>query len=644
MLRLIRSRLFRLGDDDVIMPAQFPFMYVGLSTLQRVLMKSFRPRVFRALTLALTLAVCGALGDSLGPQTQAGRARIQKSSTRKITSATNARPRLVLLIVVDQFRYDYLQRFGDLFGARGIGRLMREGASWTDANFDHVPTFTAPGHAVLMTGASPSQTGIVANEWYERETGRKVKSITDDSTNALGGKLNEKGKSPRRLLCSTVGDELRLADNDRSRVIGISAKDRSAILPAGRRANAAYWFSTENGNIISSTYYFDRLPDWVVRFNNRHMADGFFGARWDRLLPSEAEYLRRAGKDDVPWENQFKESHDTNFFPHIITGGATVPDVSFYKALDYAPFSNDMLVAFAEEAIANEKLGEDNEPDVLSVSFSANDYVGHRFGVYSQEAMDMTLRVDQQIGKLLDYVDHRIGLRNTLVVFTADHGASPIPEHAATMNLPGRRYQKTDLLRVIEEALKARYARQDRPANDYIQTFANRGTAEQGLLNSNFYLNRAALKRDGIDLNECERAVGEAALQVPGVARYFTRTQLESNSISPADPVARRVLHGFYSARSGDVIIVYAPYSIQFDPPDDPTDTRSSATHGSPYSYDTHVPLIIMGPEFAPGSYTQAAAPTDIAPTLAQVLGIEAPSCSAGRVLTEALSQSHQKK
>jgi predicted AlkP superfamily pyrophosphatase or phosphodiesterase len=618
-------------------------MYVGLSVWQRVRMKSLRFRVFLALTLALVVAVCGVLGDSFAPQTQANRARIQKSLTRKTTSAPYARPRLVLLIVVDQFRYDYLLRFGDLFGSRGIGRLMREGASWTDANFDHVPTFTAPGHAVLMTGASPSQTGIVANEWYERETGRKVKSITDDSTNALGGKPDEKGKSPRRLLCSTVGDELRLADNDRSKVIGISAKDRSAILPAGRHANAAYWFSTDNGNIISSNYYFDRLPDWVVRFNNRHMADGFFGARWVRLLPSEAEYLRRAGKDDLPWENQYKESHDTNFFPHVVTGGLTSPGTYFYKSLDYSPFQNDMLVAFAEEAIANEKLGEANEPDVLSVSFSANDYVGHRFGVYSQEAMDITLRVDQQIGRLLDYIDQRIGLRNTLVVFTADHGASPIPEHAAAMNLPGRRYQKDDLLKVIEDALKTRYARKDRPANDYIQTFANRGTTEQGLLNSNFYLNRAALTRDGIELNECERAVGEAALQVPGVARYFTRTQLESNSISPADPVARRVLHGFYSARSGDVIIVYEPYSIQFDPPDDATDPRSSATHGSPYSYDTHVPLIIMGREFTAGGYTQAAAPTDIAPTLAHVLGIQAPSCSSGRVLVEALSQSHQK-
>ena len=561
---------------------------------------------------------------------------------KAVPSADGSRPRLVLLIVVDQFRYDYLTRFGDLFGSRGIGRLMREGASWTETNFDHVPTFTAPGHAVFMTGAGPSQTGIIANEWYERDTGKKVKSVTDDSTNKLGGKPGEKGYSPRRLLCSTVGDELRLADGDRSKVIGISTKDRSAILPAGRRANAAYWFGTDNGNMVSSTYYFDREPDWVERFNGRHLADQLFGAHWDRLLP-EAEYLKRAGKDDVSWENLDKSSNDTNYFPHVVTGGVDKPSKLFYKALDYTPFSNDLLLAFAEEAITNERLGADDDTDVLSVSFSANDYVGHRFGPYSQEAMDMSLRVDRPIGTLLDFVDGHVGLRNTIVVFTADHGASPVPEQAALQNLPGRRYQKAEMLKLVEDGLKARYARSDRPATDYIQTFTNREETEPGLINSNFYLNQTALKRDGVDLDECERVVGELAMQMPGAARYFTRTQLENEAVSSADPVARRVLHGFYPRRSGDVVIVAEPYTILFDLPDDPTDPRSSATHGSPYSYDTHVPLIIMGRDFASGSYSQAATPADIAPTLASLLGVEAPSCSVGRVLSEALDSRSEK-
>ena len=593
------------------------------------LMKDSRIRnVAQAFALLLLLFPIGRLSAQQPRQINTRRANSSKS--------TDSRPRLVLLIVVDQFRYDYLTRFGDLFGPRGIGRLMRQGASWTETNFDHVPTFTAPGHAVFMTGAWPSQTGIIANEWYERDTGRRVKSVTDDSTNKLAGNPGEKGYSPRRLLCSTVGDELRIADGDRSKVIGISAKDRSAILPSGRRANAAYWFGTDNGNMVSSTYYFSREPEWVERFNGRHLADHWFGVHWDRLLP-EAEYLKRAGKDDVPWENLDKSSNDTNFFPHVITGGAANPSRSFYKALDYTPFSNDLLVAFAEEAITNERLGDDADPDLLTVSFSANDYVGHRFGPYSQEAMDMTLRVDRQIGTLLDFVDAHVGLQNTVVIFSADHGASPVPEQAALMNLPGRRYQKAELRQLVEEELKARYARKDRPANDYIQTFTSRGQTEAGLINNNFYLNRAALKRDGIDLDECERVVGELAMRMPGVARYFTRAQLENNLVSPADPIARRVLNGFYPVRSGDVIVVFEPYNILFDLPEDPTDPLSTATHGSPYSYDTHVPLIIMGRDFARGSYSQAATPADIAPTLAGLLSLQAPSCSVGRVLSEAL-------
>jgi arylsulfatase A-like enzyme len=273
----------------------------------------------------------------------------------------------------------------------------------------------------------------------------------------------------------------------------------------------------------------------------------------------------------------------------------------------------------------------------LSVSFSANDYAGHRFGPYSQEAMDMTLRVDRQIGSLLDFVDAHVGLQNTLVVFTADHGASPIPEQAAQMNLPGRRYEKLDLLKLVEDGLKARYARKDRPPNDYMRTFTTGDETERGLINGNFYLNRAALARDGIDLEECERVVGKLAMQMPGAARYFTRTQLESKSISQIDVVGRRVLNGFYPQRSGDVIVVFEPYNILFDLPDDPTDPLSTATHGSPYSYDTHVPLIIMGRNFSAGRYMQSATPADIAATLASVLNIQAPSCSIGRILSEAM-------
>ena len=401
---------------------------------------------------------------------------------------TAKRPRLVLLIVVDQFRYDYLERFGDLFGANGFKRLQRDGASWTQSNYDHMPTYTAPGHATMMTGAYPAETGIIANEWLDRSSGKRITSVFDDSVKILGGDPNEPGASPKRLLSSTVGDELRLFTNDRSKVIGISVKDRSAILPAGRHANAAYWFNWLSGNMVSSTYYFNQLPAWVATFNATRPADKYFGAKWDRLLP-EGEYVKRAGPDSTPWERVDASSGDTNTFPHTITGGAKGPGRAFYAALDYSPFANDLLVSFAQQAIVNEQLGQDDDPDLLSVSFSANDYVGHRYGPYSQEAMDMTLRVDQQIATLLDFVAARVGLANTLIAFTADHGVAPIPEHAAALGLGGARINANDVLAAIHAAIGARYNPQHKtpdPTADYL--LKDSGTTRDFFLNGNIYL------------------------------------------------------------------------------------------------------------------------------------------------------------
>ena len=544
---------------------------------------------------------------------------------------TAKRPRLVLLIVVDQFRYDYLERFGDLFGANGFKRLQRDGASWTQSNYDHMPTYTAPGHATMMTGAYPAETGIIANEWLDRSSGKRITSVFDDSVKILGGDPNEPGASPKRLLSSTVGDELRLFTNDRSKVIGISVKDRSAILPAGRHANAAYWFNWLSGNMVSSTYYFNQLPAWVATFNATRPADKYFGAKWDRLLP-EGEYVKRAGPDSTPWERVDASSGDTNTFPHTITGGAKAPSRAFYAALDYSPFANDLLVSFAQQAIVNEQLGQDDDPDLLSVSFSANDYVGHRYGPYSQEAMDMTLRVDQQIATLLDFVAARVGLANTLIAFTADHGVAPIPEHAAALGLGGARINANDVLAAIHAAIGARYNPQHKtpdPTADYL--LKDSGTTRDFFLNGNIYFNYDALKRDSVSLDEVSQVVAAAALTVPGVARSFTRGQLLRGATSITDPIERRILHGFHPARSGDVVIVAEPYKYLGD--------TITATHGSPYSYDTHVPTIIMGAGIIPGRYLEPASPADIAPTLSALLRITAPSSATGRVLLEAIKK-----
>jgi predicted AlkP superfamily pyrophosphatase or phosphodiesterase len=540
----------------------------------------------------------------------------------------------VLLIAVDQFRYDYLERFGDLFGPNGFRRLMRDGASWTQSNYDHMPTYTAPGHGTMMTGAYPAESGIIGNEWLDRATGKRITSVTDDSVKLLGGNPTDPAASPSRLMASTVGDELRLATNDRAKVIGISVKDRSAILPAGRHANAAYWFNWLTGTMVSSTYYFPQLPAWVTNFNNSKPADKFFGAKWERLLPVD-EYLKRAGPDNPKWEDVSNAwTPDTNTFPHTITGGVTAPGQKFYTALDYTPFTNDILVSFAEDAIVDEKLGEDDDTDVLTVSFSANDYVGHRFGPYSQEVMDVTLRTDRNIATLLDFVDSHIGLANTLVAFTADHGVSPIPEHAAAMGVGGGRIPFATVMGTIQSAISARYNPQGKkpdPTADYLLMFQEGNTWRQWFINNNIYFNYDALKRDGVDVEEFSQVVIRAALSVPGIARCFSRLQLLRGATSVTDPIERRALHGFYPARSGDVVMVAEPYKYIAE--------TITATHGSPYSYDTHVPTIIMGTGVNPGRYLEAATPADIAPTLSALLRITAPSNSTGRVLVEALKK-----
>lgn len=557
----------------------------------------------------------------------------QRRTTTTPNSTQPRRAKLVLLIVVDQFRYDYIERFGDLFVQNGLRRLMRDGASWTQSNYDHMPTYTAPGHGTMMTGAYPAETGIIGNDWLDRASGKRVTSVSDDQTKLLGSNPNTYGSSPHRLIGSTLGDELQLATNGGSKVIGISVKDRSAILPAGRLADAAYWFDTSSGNMVSSTYYFDALPNWVTTFNNAKPGDKYFNAKWERLLP-EAEYVKRAGPDTPPWEVVGAASGDTNAFPHWITGGATSPKAAYYTHLDHSPFINDLLLSFAQLAIVNERLGQDEEPDVLTVSFSGNDYVGHRYGPYSHEAMDMTLRTDRQIGALLDFVNERVGLSNTIVAFTSDHGVSPIPEHAAELGMGGARLKREDLFATIGKAISARYNPEGKspdPSADYLLKETVAGTTREWFINGNLYFNYDALRRDGVNVEEFSNVVVSAALTFRGVARAFSRTQLLRAATSITDPIERRVLHGFHPARSGDVVIVPEPFKYLGD--------TITATHGSAYSYDTHVPTMIMGPGVTAGRYHEPASPADIAPTISALIRVTAPSNATGRVLREALKK-----
>ncbi len=495
------------------------------------------------------------------------------------------KPKLVLGIVVDQFRYDYLTRFRTGYNG-GIDRLLRRGAVFTNARYEHYPTVTAIGHATFMTGATPSLSGIVGNDWFDRQSGKKVTSTTDDSVQLLGAQ--GAGQSPRNLLASTVGDELKMAREGKPRVIGISLKDRAAILPAGHMADGAYWFSSRAGSFVSSTFYFAELPQWVSDFNNARPADKYANAEWKPVEPNA----------DYP---AFSKTMPSPAGPKL------------YGALAASPYGNELVEALAERAIEAERLGQRGQTDLLTVSFSSNDYVGHDSGPHSAEVRDMALRVDRLIGRLMDFADRKVGPGNTLVILIGDHGVAPLPELAQKWKMPGGRLPGKAVQDAIEGALKEKFG-------DGKWIIATGGAAT--------YFNRDLIRSRKLSEAEVQNVAAEAASRVPHVFRVYTREQL-LNGGGMDDRVTRRVVNGIYPSRVGDLMVLNEAYWI---------DSAKGATHGAVFDYDAHVPVIFMGPGVKPGRYHKNIMPNDIAPTLATMLDVETPSGSVGRVLEEMLA------
>ena len=487
--------------------------------------------------------------------------------------------RLVLLISIDQFRYDYLTRFRDEYKG-GLDRLLRDGADFVNANLEHYPTVTAIGHSTMLTGATPALSGIVGNDWYDRQESKSVTSVSDDSTQILGASAGA-GSSPHRLLVSTIGDELKRARRDHPKVIGMSLKDRSAILPSGHMADGAYWYDSKTGNFVSSTYYFRNLPDWVQAFNKRRSIDKYVGVEWrfDNSSPAGVQKMPEAGDK---------------------LGGAVYS----------SPFGNELLEQFAEEAIRQEKLGQHDSTDLLTVSFSSNDAVGHTYGPDSPRVHDMCVRTDHELGELFSVLDRSIGMQYVLVVLTADHGVMPEPEQLERDRMPAGRLTNTALFDPIRQALVARFG-----AGEWLVKTAGASP----------YFNRTLIAQKNLDPAEVERVAAAAVSRVPHVSRVYTRQQLSLGQV-PGDKLSQRIVRSFNSVRSGDLEILLEPYWIR-----EPT----GSTHGTPYSYDSHIPLIFMGPGIKAGRYVGPVALNDVAPSLATILDIETPSGSAGRALSE---------
>jgi len=524
----------------------------------------------RFLTAALAAAFCA---HGLQAQTKRPVTPVKKAAPAASAPAATARPKLVVLIVADQFRADYLTRFASEYNA-GFKRLLDTGAVFTNAHQDHFPTVTAVGHSVTMSGAIPAVSGIINNEWYDRVTASMVTSVSDKSEKLLGAEGSE-GASPRRLLVSTVGDELKMSGLAPAKVVGISMKDRAAILPSGHMADGAYWFDHNSGHFVSSTYYFKSLPAWVEGFNAKKVADSYAGKVWSITGTNKPLSLL-----------------------------ASEPGRTLYDGIYNSAFGNDLLETFAEAALDGEKLGQNGGTDILTMSFSSNDAVGHAKGPDSPEVHDISLRTDKAIGAFLDAVDKKVGLANTLVIFTADHGVSPVPEVNQQRNMPGGRLGKT-VSQALDKALADKYGQ---------------GHWVAASLGEMVYLDRAFIESRKLKLDEVQETAAKALLAVPHIDRVFTSEDLRHGRYNQ-DPIALRVAKGFNERRGADLYLVFESYWLDGS--------------GASFNYDSRVPLVFMGPGVKAGRYHSIVAVYNIAPTLATMLDIQPPSGAFGRVLDE---------
>jgi len=525
--------------------------------------------------------------------------------------------KLVVVIVIDQFRYDYLERFKAVLGTRGLRRLIDRGALFTNANYNYVPTYTAPGHAAIFTGSVPAQNGIVGNNFYDRDSDSERVMVSDNVAKVVTSYGTQsytkatKPASPRVLIGTTIGDQMKLATNFKSKVVALSLKDRAAVLPGGKNANGAYWFDASSGSLVSSDYYFPEMPSWVNKFNSEGHADKYFGKTWDRLLDASSYTNTQGVTTDV------KGSPLGRHFPYLINGlGEEKPGEEFYKEFQYTPFANEYLSDFAKAAIEGESMGTDEIPDLLAISFSTPDLVGHAYGPDSEEVQDVYIRLDRVIADFLDYLDQRIGLSRILIAVTADHGVSPIPALLSLNRIEAAVIDPTKCKEAVNKALSERFGE---------------GKWVLALVNDQVYLERKLITEKKLDSGEVERAAGEALLTIPGIIRYFTRSQI-LNGQMPAGLISQRISNGFNPQRSGDVWLITNPYNFL-------AEGEIATTHGSPYNYDSHVPIILCGPGIRQNRYHTECSPVDIAPTLCDLIGVEPPPSRSGRVLSEAINQ-----
>lgn len=527
----------------------------------------------------------------------------------KTLEVASSNPKLVVGIVVDQMRYDYLTRFYNKYGEGGFKRMVNEGFNCKNNHFNYIPTYTGPGHASIYTGTAPKNHGIIGNDWYDKEAKKDVYCAGDDTVKSVGTTSQAGQMSPHRMKTTTLADENRLFTQMRGKTIGISIKDRGAILPAGHTANAAYWFQgDQEGQWITSTFYMNELPKWVNDFNDSYIVESYFKT-WNTLY--DINTYTESGSDLNTFENIYN-GKETATFPYDFS---ILKDKNRnFEILKVSPFGNSFTTDFAIAAIDGEQLGQDNITDVFTVSFSSTDYVGHYFGVNSKEIEDTYIRLDKDIERLLNALDAKVGKGEYTVFLTADHGAVNVPSYLQSVKVPSGYIESDEFKQQLNNFIFNTYK-----SNELVENVSN----------NQIFLNREKIKKLNLNLSDVQQAIVNEILTYKAVDKAYTATAMSNTLFN--NGVELLLQNGFNQKRSGDVLVVYDPAYISY--------SKVGSTHGSGLNYDTHVPLLFFGYGINQGSTVTKTRIVDIAPTISALLDISFPNGATGQPLEFVLGQ-----
>lgn len=519
------------------------------------------------------------------------------------------KPRLVIGIVVEQLKYDQLEKFRDRLGENGIKRLINEGSYFKNASFEYMLTQSAPGHATISTGTEPSFHGITSDEWYVPLKNEIIYCTKDIDVNPVGGSFESGLHSPVNLQASTFSDELKMASNGCAKVFGVGLKESSAILSAGHAADAAYWFDNTTGTWMSSTYYLKSLPGWVTDFNAMKFSDSYLNGSWSLSRPVSTY------ADCLPDSNVFEAGFNgKNYFPYDlkkIRSKSTSAFKNDYSLLRETPFGNSLTTSFAIRLIQNEKLGKDDKTDYIAICYSATDYIGHRFGPSSVEMGEAILRLDDDISSLLKFVNDSIGKRNVLVYFTSAHGISEIPNVLAKSRIPAGYFKQYQALQLLRSYLNAVYGE---------------GNWVKGYSDRQVFLNRTLIEDARLSLDDVQKKVARFLVQFTGVAAAYPYSAFEANDFGNGN--LKRIINNFSPQRSGDVIVTLNPGWVELE-------GEYVTNYNSPYEYDSHVPLIWYGWTVNRLVITREVNMTDVAATLSSLCKVPYPNACTGNPLFE---------